>query len=97
MGVWFLLRLKPLPKSWRWGKKSFYAIMFITLSFGILLFVYLFTRVGMPLLTFGGCVVLFVEALSSLVDFRGMYAWLYLTGAIGLITTATSYIFLVRM
>jgi hypothetical protein len=71
--------------------------MLITVAFGISLLIHLFMKVGMPLLTLGGCVILSVEALGSLIDFRGTYAWLYLIGTVGLITTVISYIFLVRI
>jgi hypothetical protein len=71
--------------------------MLITVTFGISLLIYLFIKVGMPLLTLGGCVIISVEALGSLIDFRGTHMWLYLTGTIGIITTAISYIFLVRI
>src|SRR5712691_6662717 len=97
LSVCAMLKRKPIPRNWPWGSQAYYAGTLAVLALGLGLSSYLFATVGMPLITLGTMVVLVAGTLSSLLDFRDTSAGIYLVGTIGLVTTAISYLFLVKM
>jgi len=58
---------------------------------------YLFLTFGEPLVTIGTMVVLVAGSLSGFIDFGSVFGILAVTGTVGAVMTAFSYLFLERM